>query len=44
VTATTTSAGKLGLLERLGAEGIVMDGLTRLRSARRSPRPGRTRS
>ncbi len=27
VTATTTSAGKLGLLERLGAEGIVMDGL-----------------
>jgi nucleoside-diphosphate-sugar epimerase len=27
VTATTTSAGKLGLLEQLGAEGIVMDGL-----------------
>jgi nucleoside-diphosphate-sugar epimerase len=27
VTATTTSAGKLGLLERLGADGIVMDGL-----------------
>jgi nucleoside-diphosphate-sugar epimerase len=27
VTATTTSAAKLGLLERLGAEGIVMDGL-----------------
>jgi nucleoside-diphosphate-sugar epimerase len=27
VTATTTSAGKLGLLERLGAEGIVLDGL-----------------
>src|SRR6266487_6787434 len=27
VTATTTSAGKLGLLERLGAEGVVMDGL-----------------
>jgi nucleoside-diphosphate-sugar epimerase len=27
VTATTTSAGKLGLLARLGAEGIVMDGL-----------------
>ena len=26
VTATTTSADKLGLLERLGAEGIVMDG------------------
>ena len=27
VTATTTSAGKLGPLEELGAEGIVMDGL-----------------
>jgi nucleoside-diphosphate-sugar epimerase len=27
VTATTTSAGKLGLLEHLGAEGVVMDGL-----------------
>jgi nucleoside-diphosphate-sugar epimerase len=27
VTATTTSAGKLGLLKQLGAEGIVMDGL-----------------
>jgi nucleoside-diphosphate-sugar epimerase len=27
VTATTTSAGKLGLLEQLGAEGMVMDGL-----------------
>ncbi|HEY9408602.1 MAG TPA: NAD(P)-dependent oxidoreductase [Jiangellaceae bacterium] len=27
VTATTTSAGKLGLLRHLGAEGIVMDGL-----------------
>jgi nucleoside-diphosphate-sugar epimerase len=27
VTATTTSAGKLGLLEQLGAEGIVMNGL-----------------
>ena len=27
VTATTTSAGKLGLLAQLGAEGIVMDGL-----------------
>ena len=27
VTATTTSAAKLGLLERLGADGIVMDGL-----------------
>jgi nucleoside-diphosphate-sugar epimerase len=27
VTATTTSAGKVALLERLGAEGLVMDGL-----------------
>lgn len=27
VTATTTSAGKLGLLEGLGAEAVVMDGL-----------------
>jgi nucleoside-diphosphate-sugar epimerase len=27
VTATTTSAGKLRLLEQLGAEGVVMDGL-----------------
>jgi nucleoside-diphosphate-sugar epimerase len=27
VTATTTDADKVGLLERLGAEGIVMDGL-----------------
>ena len=27
VVATTTSVGKLGLLERLGAEAIVMDGL-----------------
>lgn len=27
LTATTTSAAKLGLLEQLGAEGVVMDGL-----------------
>jgi nucleoside-diphosphate-sugar epimerase len=27
VTATTTNAGKLDLLERLGADGVVMDGL-----------------
>jgi nucleoside-diphosphate-sugar epimerase len=27
VTATTTNPGKLGLLERLGADGVVMDGL-----------------
>jgi nucleoside-diphosphate-sugar epimerase len=27
VTATTTSAGKLGSLEQMGAEGVVMDGL-----------------
>src|SRR5260370_28381502 len=27
VTATTTSAAKLGLLQQLGADGVVMDGL-----------------
>ena len=27
VTATTTNAGKVGLLEQLGAKGVVMDGL-----------------
>ena len=27
VTATTTDPGKLGLLEQLGADGVVMDGL-----------------
>ncbi|WP_414720764.1 NAD-dependent epimerase/dehydratase family protein [Streptomyces sp.] len=27
VTATTTSAAKLGLVEQLGADGVVMDGL-----------------
>ena len=27
VTATTTSPAKLGLLEQLGAEAVVMDGL-----------------
>ncbi|MGZ6352796.1 MAG: NAD-dependent epimerase/dehydratase family protein, partial [Ktedonobacterales bacterium] len=27
VTATTSSPGKLGLLEQLGADGVVMDGL-----------------
>ena len=30
VTATTTSAAKLGLLQRLGAAGVVMDGLDAL--------------
>jgi uncharacterized protein YbjT (DUF2867 family) len=44
VTATTTNAAKLGLLERLGAHGVVMDGLDAARSVRRWPRPGRTRS
>jgi uncharacterized protein YbjT (DUF2867 family) len=44
VTATTTSAGKLGLLEQLGAEGTVMDGSMLRRWARRLPRPDRTRS
>lgn len=27
VTATTTSAAKLGVVEQLGAQGVVMDGL-----------------
>ncbi len=27
VTATTTSAAKVGVLEQLGADGVVMDGL-----------------
>jgi nucleoside-diphosphate-sugar epimerase len=43
VTATTTSPAKLGLLDQLGADGVVMDGLD-ARSARRWLRPGRTRS
>ena len=30
VTATATSAAKLGLLEQLGADGVVMDGLDAL--------------
>ena len=30
VTATTTSADKLALLRRLGAHGVVMDGLDRV--------------
>jgi nucleoside-diphosphate-sugar epimerase len=38
VTATTTSTGKLGMLARLGAEGVVMNGL----DVRRWERPGRT--
>ena len=44
LTATATSAAKLGLLEQLGAEGIVMDGLDAASVARRWPRPGRTPS
>ena len=42
VTATTTSAARLGLLAQLGADGVVMDGLDAARWARRWPRPGRT--
>ncbi|MFJ8747005.1 NAD(P)H-binding protein [Embleya sp. NPDC127516] len=41
VTATTTSAAKLRELARQGADGVVMDGWTRCRSARRWPRLGR---
>ena len=44
VTATTTSAVKLGLLEQLGAEGIVMDGWMRRRWVRQWQRSGRMRS
>lgn len=44
VTATTTSPAKLGLLEQLGATGVVMDGLDRRQWGRRLPRPGRTQS
>ncbi len=44
VTATTTGPGKLGLLEQMGAEAVVMDGLDAVSLVRRWPRPGRTRS
>lgn len=44
VTATTTSSAKLGLLEQLGADAVVMDGWMRCRSVRRWPRPGPMRS
>jgi uncharacterized protein YbjT (DUF2867 family) len=44
VTATTTGPGKLRVLEQLGADAVVMDGLDAVLSARRWPRPGRTRS
>lgn len=42
VTATTTKPEKLGLLERLGADAVVMDGLDAV-SAARSPKRARTR-
>ena len=35
VTATTTSAARLGVLPRLGADGVVMDGLDRLNRTHR---------
>jgi nucleoside-diphosphate-sugar epimerase len=41
VMATTTSAAKLGLLEQLCAEGIVMDGVNA--AAVGEPRPRETR-
>src|SRR5215469_16134950 len=46
VTATTTSAAKLGLLEQLGADGVVMDGLDGLSvgDAVAVARPGRDRA
>src|SRR6185437_14143247 len=37
VTATTTSAAKLGLLGQLGAEGVVMDGLDAASVAKAAP-------
>ncbi len=44
VTATTTSPGQLGLLQQLGAEGIVMDGLDAASVGEAVAEPGRTRS
>ena len=48
VTASTTSAAKLGLLEQLGAEAVVVDGeLLRWTTAgyvERTPRPARART
>ena len=44
VTATTTSAAKLGLLERLGAGAVVMDGLDASSVGEAWRRPGRTPS
>src|SRR5260221_14088449 len=44
VTATATGPGKLGLLEQLGADGVVMDGLDAVSVGEAVLRPGRTRS
>lgn len=44
VTATTTSTAKLWLLEQLGAEGVVMDGLDAVSVGEAVAAPGRTRS
>ena len=44
VTATSTDPGKLGLLERLGAEAVVMDGLDGTSVGEAVAAPVRTRS
>jgi uncharacterized protein YbjT (DUF2867 family) len=44
VTATTTSAVKLKLLARMGAEGVVMDGLDALSVGEAAAKATRTRS
>jgi nucleoside-diphosphate-sugar epimerase len=44
VTATTTSPAKVGLLEQLGADAVVMDGLDAVSVGEAVAKAGRTRS
>jgi uncharacterized protein YbjT (DUF2867 family) len=44
VTATTTGPGKLGLLEQLGADAVVMDGLDAVSVGEAVAGPDRMRS
>ena len=44
VTATATGLGKLGMLEQLGADAVVMDGLDGVSVGEAVPRPDRTKS
>jgi hypothetical protein len=44
VTATTTSAAKLGLLEQLGGEAVVMDGLDAMSVGEVGTEPDQTAS